>query len=362
MDTILEALRILSPAYMTGVVRNLMPERFFLTEKLGGGPVTFHATPAAIIDVVEGSYPLAPMGNDGDPATRVNMGEKSTPISLVCPQIFLEDQIGASDVNVLIQAGVSPLYSGDAGSVAAQRGAALRERANLKAKLMVDAIARRVEWQFAKTLHAGKYVYENRLKQTFSVDFETPSGNFFNAAAAEQWTNGDVDINQALRGYILQYTEKNGYKPTLIIVGSAAAKAFYENETTREWRQSPNMVMNALSMVNNSVSDDLIFTLATLPDIGPIVQYGGTFTDETGRKTGTYLDDNCLYLTNPRAWRMDYGSISDFDIHPDGTPFLGTRASKTKISDDGKALRLFVESHPLPVLVNRTGVMRIKAV
>ena len=53
--TILEALRILSPAYMTGVVRNLMPERFFLTEKLGGGPVTFHATPAAIIDVVEGS-------------------------------------------------------------------------------------------------------------------------------------------------------------------------------------------------------------------------------------------------------------------------------------------------------------------
>lgn len=359
---IIEALRLLSPAYLTGVVRNLIPERFYLTEKLGGGPAIFHPTPTAILDIVEGTYPLAPMGNPGDPPTPVNMGEKTTQMPIICPQISLVDMIMAYDVNTLMNAGESPIYSGDAGAVASQRGAALRNRANTKMQKAVDAIARRVEWQFAKTMHSGKYTYENRERKQFEVDFKCPSSQFFSAPASEQWTNSGFEINSALRKYSMQYTEATGFKPTMLLVGTNAGAAFYENDTTVNWRQSPNTVLNVFSMINNSVTDDLIFTLATMPDIGEIVQYSGTFTDENGKKTGQYLDPDCLYLTNPRAWRMDYGAICNFKINPDGSPFLGTRAARSDVTDGGEALRLFTESHPLPVLTNKNGVMRVKVV
>ena len=36
--------------------------------------------------------------------------------------------------------------------------------------------------------------------------------------------------------------------------------------------------------------------------------------------------------------------------------------SKMKISQDGKAMDIFVESHPLPVLVNNLGVVKAKVV
>ena len=64
-------------------------------------------------------------------------------------------------------------------------------------------------------------------------------------------------------------------------------------------------------------------------------------------------------MTNSSLWRLFYGAISDFDA---GNPPLVSRDifSKMKTTEDGKALDIFVESHPLPVIVSNLGVVKAK--
>ncbi len=89
-----------------------------------------------------------------------------------------------------------------------------------------------------------------------------------------------------------------------------------------------------------------------------LFEYSATYEDNKGKIT-PYLDENYVYLTNSTLWRLFYGAISDFDA---GNPPLVARDifSKMKISEDGKALDIFVESHPLPVIVSNLGVVKAK--
>ena len=89
-----------------------------------------------------------------------------------------------------------------------------------------------------------------------------------------------------------------------------------------------------------------------------LFEYSATYENEKG-KAVPYLEEDYVYMTNSTLWRLFYGAISDFDA---GNPPLVARDifSKMKTTEDGKALDIFVESHPLPVIVSNLGVVKAK--
>ena len=91
-----------------------------------------------------------------------------------------------------------------------------------------------------------------------------------------------------------------------------------------------------------------------------LYEYSATYEDSKG-KVVPYIEDDYVYMTNSSLWRLYYGAINDFDA---GNPplVLGSRFSKMKVSEDGKALDIFVESHPLPVVVSNLCVVKAKVV
>ena len=91
-----------------------------------------------------------------------------------------------------------------------------------------------------------------------------------------------------------------------------------------------------------------------------LFEYSATYDDSKGKPV-PYLEDGYVYLTNSTLWRLFYGAINDFDA---GNPPLVARAvfSKMKQSEDGKAMDIFVESHPMPVIVSNLGVVKAKVV
>ena len=91
-----------------------------------------------------------------------------------------------------------------------------------------------------------------------------------------------------------------------------------------------------------------------------LFEYSTTYENDKG-KAVPYLEEDCVYMTHSSLWRLFYGAINDFDA---GNPPLVVASlfSKMKTSQDGKVMDIFVESHPLPVLVNNLGVIRAKVV
>lgn len=128
------------------------------------------------------------------------------------------------------------------------------------------------------------------------------------------------------------------------------------NEHVEAWMKSPGVQLfqNQTQLAKGDAAPIGILQGAEL------FEYSATYEDNAGKAT-PYLDENYVYLTNSTLWRLFYGAISDFDA---GNPPLVARDifSKSKITEDGKAMDIYVESHPLPVIVSNLGVVKTKVV
>ena len=137
-------------------------------------------------------------------------------------------------------------------------------------------------------------------------------------------------------------------------MGGRAGDAFLNNEHVESWMKSPGVQLfeNKAELAKGEAVAIGILQGAEL------FEYSATYENEKGKPV-PYLDDDAVYLTNSTLWRLFYGAISDFDA---GNPPLVARDifSKMKVSEDGKAMDIFVESHPLPVIVSNLGVVKAK--
>jgi len=347
-------LDLYTPQTLTHSINLIKPENLYLTKVLGKGRAITAPTESILFDVKRGRRDLAPMGHNGDPAVKVDYANTKITKTSTPPQIFLEDDIPASMVNALRQAGQSPLIvgSGNEGGVLA----AFNEYIADKQKNMLDAIYRRIEWMFSQIATTGQISYSDSSGRSFSVDFDVPDGNIF--ALSALWdanTNaGDpiVQFPQLQRSYAKQ----NGVNPTVFILGSAAADAFRNNSNVKSWLKSAGV---QLLQLNPGEKEDLVSPIANIPGVGTLVEYAATYAaDGTGVDT-PYVPENKMIVTNPTFWERHYGAISDFSLG-ENPILMAERYSKIVNSRDGKNKTLYVESHPLPVLNQDTGVMVVQ--
>lgn len=338
-----------TPITLTHAVERIKPEALYLSRTLGTKAPIMAATEQALFDVVVGRYDLAPMGNPGDPAAIVNYSDGVKTYTVTPPQIFLRDPVKASDVASFRMAGQSPLIVG--GGNADPVLAALDDFIARKQKNLVKAIERREEWLWSQVLTTGKIAYTNpETKRAIALDFGVPSDNIFSANPL--WSS-TADPIMDLQTWVRLYAKLNGVVPTNIIMGSEAADAFRNNAKVQGWLKSAGIQLLQIQM---GVSPDLVFPIANIPGIGQLVEYAATYpADGTGTAT-PFIPAKAIVLTNPVVWQMHYGAVVDFDLGANPVAMV-RRYSKLKTASDGKSKDLFVESHPLPVLEQSTGIL-----
>ena len=341
-----EILTSFSPLTMTEAISLIKTnEPLVLKTRLGGNVQTM-LDESCIFEVEEGTYTLAPVGFQNDPPSQVNISRKRTRYSIVPPQIFLKDRITASEITRIRMASQNPINM-----TSQDKTSAYNQTVATKQQGLRRLIDRRVEWFFAQALN-GKIDYKSEEGRSFVFDYKLPTATSFTADNA--WDKAGNPIHQ-LRQLAKSFKALNNQlAPDLIIMGGRAGDAFMNNAEVESWLKSPGVQLfeNRTELAKGEATPIGILQGAEL------FEYSATYENEKG-KVVPYLDENYVYLTNSTLWRLFYGAISDFDA---GNPPLVARDvfSKMKTSEDGKALDIFVESHPLPVIVSNLGVVKAK--
>lgn len=338
---------------LTHLVQKAVPDPLYFGGALGvNAPITSPTTTCEF-DVVQGRRDLAPMGFPGDPAVRVDYSESFQTYSVTPPQIFLEDPIRANVLASMRLPGRSPYLTGSGDQP--ELSDAFMEHLLIKQRNMTQAIERRKEWMWAKAATTGKIEYTASNGRRVNVDFGVPETNIF--ASTVTWSGADAgDPIMMLKAWVRDYVAQNGVLPTIIVMGVEAADAFRANKSVQAWLKNTGIQIMQMNMGQNS---NLVTPVANVDGVGVLLEHAGTYpADGTGIITA-YMPEKCVLLTSPSMWQLHYGAIHDFDIDPDYPLYQGELFSKIKISHDGKSKSLFVESHPLPVLEQNTGIMVI---
>ena len=343
-----EILGMLPPLTLTTAINNIKTnEPFILTSRLGKQSIRM-TDEACVFEVEEGSYNLAPVGFPNDPPSMVNISRKRKRYSVVPPQIYLKDRITASEITRIRTASQNPINM-----TTQDKGSAFNELIAVKQQGLRKLIDRRVEWFFAQALN-GEIDYTSEEGRQFKHDYNLPKATVI--AANEKWDADGNPIHQ-LRALAKSFKSLNNQlSPDLIIMSGTAGDAFLNNAHVEGWMKSPGVQLfqNKTELAKGEATAIGILQGAEL------FEYSATYEDNKG-KTVPYLEDGYVYMTNSTLWRLFYGAISDFDA---GNPPLVAREifSKMKATEDGKAMDIYTESHPLPVIVSNLGVVKAKVV
>lgn len=343
-----ELLGILTPVTLTTAIMNIkLNEPLVLKSRLGKQVQKMYDE-ACVFEVEEGNYSLAPVGFPNDPPNNVNISRKRRRYSVVPPQIFLRDRITASEITRIRTASQNPINM-----TAQDKNSAFNELVAVKQIGLRRLVDRRIEWFFAQALK-GKIDYTSEEGRQFTHDYNLPKATVI--PSNETWDKSGNPVHQ-LRDLAKAFKKLNNQlAPDLIIMGGAAGDAFMNNEHVESWMKSPGVQLfeNKTELAKGEATPIGILQGAEL------FEYSATYEDAKGNAT-PYLEDGYVYMTNSSLWRLFYGAISDFDA---GNPPLVARDmfSKSKITEDGKAMDIFVESHPLPVIVSNFGVVKAKVV
>lgn len=345
-----ELINEFNPVTLTEAVNLIkVDEPLVLTSRLGKNKVQAYDE-VCVFEVEEGSYNLAPLGYPNDPANEVNISRKRRHYAVTPPQMFLKDRITASEINQVRLAAQNPINM-----TIQDKGSAFDSRIAIKQLGLKRLIERRTEWLFAQALN-GKIDYKNEDGREFSHDYNFPASTTAAIDAAERWDKSGNPLHH-LRMLAKTFRSLNNQlRPDMIILGSKAGDAFMNNSYIEEWMKSAGV---QLFLSQNPLDRGEAQPLGILEG-AEIFEYSSTYDDDTG-KAKTYIKDNYVYLTNSTLWRLFYGAINDFSA---GNPPLVARDffSKMVYSPDGKALDIYVESHPLPVLVSNLAVVKAQVV
>ena len=341
-----EILSTLSPLTLTTAISLIKTDEPLILKSRLGKNVVRMLDDICVFEVEEGSYNLAPVGFPNDPPSLVNISRKRKRYSVVPPQIFLRDRITASEVNKIRTASQNPINM-----TRQDKATAYDQIVAVKQTGLRRLIDRRVEWFFAQALN-GKIDYTSDEGRQFTFDYNLPEATKFTASDA--WDKSGNPIHH-LRQLAKQFKALNNQlAPDLIIMGGKAGDAFMNSEHVEGWMKSPGVQLfqNKTELAKGEAQPIGILQGAEL------FEYSATY-ENAAHKAVPYLDEDYVYLTNSTLWRLFYGAISDFDA---GNPPLVARDifSKSKASEDGKALDIFAESHPLPVIVSNLGVVKAK--
>ena len=345
-----ELTKIFTPLTLTESISLIKTEEPFVLKSRLGRNTQNMLDELCVYEVEEGSYNLAPVGFPNDPPSNVNITYKRTPYAITPPQIYMKDRVTASEINKVRNAAQNSINMS-----LQDKESAYNQLIGNKQKGLLRLVDRRIEWFFAQALK-GKVDYTSETGRTFRHDYNLPKPVDI---AGEYWNKTPEPGNpiHQLRHMSKQFkTLNNQLAPDLIIMGGAAGDAFLNNPHVESWMKSPGV---QLFQNQTTLAKGEAVPLGVLQG-AELFEYSATYENDKG-KAVPYLEEDCVYMTHSSLWRLFYGAINDFDA---GNPPLVVASlfSKMKTSQDGKVMDIFVESHPLPILVNNLGVIKAKVV
>lgn len=231
-------------------------------------------------------------------------------------------------------------------------------------KEMDEMIVRTHEFMSAQVLQENSltmkhYGDNNELVETKHIDFYTEPSNPAIYTPKFTWTSEDADILGDVAAIALML-KKRGLPATDVILGTAAADAFLNNEKILKLLDNRNFNIGAVDPTENF--DEAVF-LGQINCKGNklnFIQYAATYQDETGADK-EYIDPNTIIVTAPACGVTNYGAITQIDYgSAEFTTYAKKRVPLYEVKDQVRSVAL--RTAPLVQPKNKNAFIKAKVV
>ena len=180
---------------------------------------------------------------------------------------------------------------------------------------MDEMIVRRQEQMCAQVLQENAltmkyYGDDNKVFDTKRLEYFTGENEAVYTTASN-WNTADADILGDVAAIALQLA-KRGLPATDVILGTAAADAFLNNEKIQKLLDNRNYNIGVVDPTENFPEAVFLGQINCKGYKMNFIQYAATYEAEDGKAT-PYIDPNTIIVTAPACGVTNYGAITQID-------------------------------------------------
>lgn len=181
---------------------------------------------------------------------------------------------------------------------------------------MDEMIVRRQEEMCAQVLQENAltmkhYTDDNKLYETKNIAYYTESANPAVYTPTFTWTNASADIIGDIAA-IASSLKRRGLPATDVVMGSAAADAFLNNEKIQKLLDNRNYNIGEIDPTEGYPEAVFLGVINCKGHKMNFIEYAGTYEAEDGT-TKTYINPNDIIVTAPACGVTNYGAITQID-------------------------------------------------
>lgn len=205
-----------------------------------------------------------------------------------------------------------------------------------------DRIIRLEELQLAEAITSGTCTVSGD-GVSYTVDYGRDSNNEVTLTGADVWSETTADISGNFRDAADQMRSVSGGTPTLVVMGTLAAKYYTEDTTVLAKLDNRSVAAGQFELQYNSSSDSTF--LGMHRDVGincEVHVYHGTYDDSSGTVTPYIAPADVIFIRKGLRATGHYSMISNFN-----SSFVGRRYPSQYLTPDGTKMIVQIESGPL---------------
>lgn len=270
----------------------------------------------AQVDVLEGTYPMAPFVKVGQKPVIVGT-LNGTSYTIETPYINIERPLQWSTKFAKRQAG-QPVFSSNPSVIIDMVRRAIERDATFMNTLIDD----RIEWMAAFILR-GQVEYSVEGKASFTISTGKPSANTFTVSAL--WDAGSAKPLSDITDVKLIVSARRGPPPTVGICGAEAGDAIRDMLETKQITalQTTSGIDTGKATFRKQVQEDGMMFICELGGVD-FFQYTGIFEPDDGGASEPFIRTDYIefFSTSPRAQAMrslSFGMIPSLKAIMEGT-------------------------------------------
>lgn len=230
---------------------------------------------------------------------------------------------------------------------------------------MDEAIVLREEWMCAQLLKNNSIIMkhyndDNVLVETKKIEFFEGGSNTAIYTPTVSWDKDNADILGDGNAMVKMLTDE-GLPAVDMIVGSKAKKAIYNNEKILKLLDNRRVELGFIDPTAEFEDATLVAQLDFEGHKLNIIEYTGTYEDETTGNNVPYIAPEAVIVTAPDCGVTNYGAITQIDYGQfDFTTYSGPRVPLYKVNDQVREVAL--RSAPLVQPKNQNPYIYCKAI
>lgn len=321
---------------LTEAVNALQPVPSFIRSLIFKGREREYPTTSILVDIIVGGKKTAPFVKRGNASKSVGLTGLKTQ-EITPPSIRLNKLLKPSDL-MLRSAGDSVFVPGAQGGNMLEN--ARKKKIGIEQKDLKDIIDRTIELLCFKALTGSYTITQDDL--TFSIDFGMPGGNKPVLQTTKKWNAQTTCTPLAdLRAWRQVAYKASGNVPLIVLYNSSTFENFLVADEVVKYLDKKNIDLGSVK------TDQLVMEMGAIKSAeldGMIhYMYDATYTDENGAEQ-KFIPDGKVCLVSPSADnRIHFAAPEEIQT------VMAKYFSKDEVISDPSALKLIVESDPLPV-------------